>query len=330
MVTGASGTVGSQVVSQLVEKGIYEITAFDVRNKNSEKKLAPFAEKIQIVYGDITDKATVEKIAENKDFVIHLAAIIPPLADDNPNLAYRVNVQGTKNLVESLEQKSPEAFFIYASSISVYGDRLEQPFISVGDALIPSEGDEYAKTKIETEKFLKASKLEWTIFRLAAIMGNHKISKLMFHMPLDTKMEICTPADTARAFVNAINHRENLKYYIFNLGGGEECRTTYREFLQKSFEIFGLGKLDFPDKAFAEKNFHCGYYEDGDNLEKILKFRRHTLADYFYQVKESVNPVTRLFTKMFKSVVKKTLLRSSEPYDAFVNDKKELKNRFFN
>lgn len=330
LLTGASGTVGFEVLKQLVEKDHYKITAFDIRNKNSEKKFSLIKGDFEIVYGDISSKNDVEKISKNKDAVIHLAAIIPPLADEKPELAEKVNVKGTENLILALENNSPDTFFIYSSSISVYGDRIENPDISVNDPLIPSEGDEYAFTKIKTEQLIQNSKLNWTIFRLAAIMGNHKISKLMFHMPLETSVEICTPEDTARAFVNAIEKQNALKSRVFNLGGGETCRLSYKDLLSESFRIFGMGKVDFPEKAFAEKNFHCGNYADGDDLEEILHFRKDDLEAYFRKVKSGVNPAVKIITKLVNPLVKKRLLKESEPYESFKTGDQKMMERFFN
>lgn len=330
LLTGASGTLGFEVLKQLVEKNHYKITVFDIRNKNSEKKFSSIKGDFEIVYGDISSKNDVEKISKNKDAVIHLAAIIPPLADEKPELAEKVNVKGTENLILALEKNSPDTFFIYSSSISVYGDRIENPDIFVNDPLIPSEGDEYAFTKIKTEQLIQNSKLNWTIFRLAAIMGNHKISKLMFNMPLETSVEICTPEDTARAFVNTIEKQNELKIRIFNLGGGETCRLSYKDLLSESFRIFGMGKVDFPEKAFAEKNFHCGNYADGDDLEEILHFRKDDLEAYFRKVKSGVNPAVKIITKLVNPLVKKRLLKESEPYESFKTGDQKMMERFFN
>jgi nucleoside-diphosphate-sugar epimerase len=96
--------------------------------------------------------------------VIHLAAIIPPLADKKPRLAQKVNVNGTKNLMECLEEFSPKTFFLHASSISVYGDRIKNPWIKVSDHLSPSDRDEYALTKIEAEKIIASSELHCLFF----------------------------------------------------------------------------------------------------------------------------------------------------------------------
>lgn len=328
LLTGASGTVGYQALKQLVALDKYEITVFDVESANSKKLLEAYAKKLTIIYGDIRDKETVAKAVKGQDKIIHLAAIIPPLADEKPDLAKAVNTGGTQNILETMDA---EAFLLYASSVSVYGDRVATPMIYTKDALLPSPGDKYAETKIATEKLIQESDVKWSIFRLSAIMGygNHKVSGFMFHMPLETSLEISTPEDTARAFVKGLEHQPELNHRIFNLGGGAKNRTTYKDFLQRSFDAFGLGKLDFPDKSFAEKNFHCGYYADGDELEEIVHFRKDTLDSYFEKVKAKVSPIKRFFAKLFKGIVKSFLLKKSEPYDAYKSNNKQLMQHFF-
>lgn len=330
LLTGASGTVGYQALKQLL-KGPYDISVFDRKTENSERLLNLFSGKINIFYGDITKSEDSVEATKNIDYVIHLAALIPPAADKYTELAEAVNVEGTRNLINNLEKHSPDAFFAYSSSVSVYGDRLESPNIKVGDPLKPSPGDFYAITKIKAEEIIQKSQLNWTIFRLSAIMGagNHKVSGLMFHMPLETKMEITSPQDTARAFVKGIEHTNQLSGKIFNLGGGSQNRILYRDLLSRSFEIFGLGKLNFPENSFAKRNFHCGYYEDGDVLEEILHFRKDTLKTYFEKVRASVKPVQRAFTRPVSWIAKKVLLSKSEPYMAFRTRDLEKMKKYF-
>jgi nucleoside-diphosphate-sugar epimerase len=128
LVTGASGTVGKEVVYQLLD-GKYEITVFDLKTKDSEKLFGQFEGNIRIHYGDIGNEETVAEACKDKDAIIHLAAIIPPLADEDHVLAEKVNIRGTRNLILGLQKFSPSAFFLYSSSISVYGDRLQNPWI---------------------------------------------------------------------------------------------------------------------------------------------------------------------------------------------------------
>lgn len=329
LLTGATGGVGLGVLKELRARKAYNVTVFEIKSPQTKQALRPYRKIFNIVYGDIRNKKDVEKVSINQDVVIHLAALIPPLADEKPKLAYQINVEGTQNLIDALEKNSPNSFFLYSSSISVYGDRIKHPYIKVTDPLIPSKGDEYGLTKISAEKIIQESKLKWSIFRLAAIMGKHKISKLMFHQPLNTQFEIATLSDTARAFVNAIEKTEKLEGRIFNLGGGAECRMSYEDFLKKSFEIFGLGELDFEEDSFAEKNFHCGFYEDGDDLEDILKFRKDTFETYFKKEKKKVSSIQYWFTSRLKRLIKSVLQRKSEPFLARKKKDKEAIEHFF-
>lgn len=329
LLTGASGTVGIEVLRKLVEMDNIKLTVFDKKTPRVTKLYAPFLNKIDLIYGDLSHEVDISWIPDDLDVVIHLAAIIPPLADAQPDLTYKVNVRGTKQLIKVLESNSPNAFLMYSSSISVYGDRVLNPEITIDDPLNPSEGDLYGRTKVEAEELIKCSQLNWSIFRLAAIMKNHKISKLMFHMPLSTSLEICTPKDTAKAFVEGIFKKEVLSGKVYNLGGGEKCRISYQHFLEKSFRLFGLGSLNFPKYAFAEKNFHCGIFKDGDDLENILHFRHDTLDSYFAETKHSISIVTKFITSLFRVFIKQSLLKQSEPRRAIQNKDIRMLQHFF-
>ncbi|MDB4682624.1 NAD(P)-dependent oxidoreductase [Crocinitomicaceae bacterium] len=332
LLTGATGTVGKEALKQLCSQADYEISVMCRASSKNKKTLQPYLNQIKLIHIDLSDHKEMEKLEGEFDAAIHLAAVIPPLADEQPELTHNVNFTGTKNLIERLEIISPDCFFMFSSSIAVYGDRLLTPDISVSDALPDHEEDAYAQSKLDTEPAIMSSKLDWTIFRLTAIMGvkNHKMTGLMFHMPLPTPMEICMPEDTARAFTNGIEKKAELKNKVFNLAGGPSCRTTYEEFLGINFRINGLGAVDFPPKTFAEKNFHCGNYIDGDDLENITHFRKHTLEDYTRLNEEAVSGIQKFFASLLKRPIKYFMRRQSLPLKAFKNKDKELMERFFN
>ena len=331
LLTGASGGIGFEVFQQILEGKQYSISVFIRESKKNIKRFEPYSHQINIIYGDLTNGEDLIKICEPYDAVIHLAAIIPPIAYKCQAKTYKVNVVGTQLLLRHIESYCPNAFFMFSSSVAIYGDRLKNHEIRVSDPLHEDDSDFYVQSKINAEKLVEQSKLEWTIFRLTAILGvnNHKITGLMFHMPLDTPMEITTPSDAARAFVNGLEKKPMLVKKTFNLGGGAAFRTTYRELLAENFKINGLGELNFPDKTFAEKNFHCGYMMDSDDLEHILHFRKHTLIDYYRLNKEAVPVIRKYLTIPFKGLIKFFLRQMSEPLRAYKsNDSKELE-RFF-
>lgn len=322
LVTGAGGNIGRELLMLLIRSPHdYNIRIFDVPSLKNKEFFDRFHNRVKTFWGDISNKYDSIDACKDVDVVIHLAAIIPPLAYERPDLVESVNVLGTRNLIENLEVYSPNALLCFSSSVAVYGDRVDDPYIKVGDPLQASLDDNYAESKIEIEKMVQESKLQWTIFRLSAIfgVGNHKISPLMFAMPLATPMEITTPRDTAQAFVNAIEHREELVGRIFNLGGGRKMTPIYEDFLRAQFRLAGLGDLDFPIQAFATQNYHCGIYEDGDELENILHFRRDTLRSLYREIAKAHPWPLRLLTKASSRIIKKWLLSKSDPYKGWVD-----------
>lgn len=331
LVTGGAGSVGLEVLKELHQhKRWYEVKVLEQNKPEVLRKLKPFRKDFQLIPGDLNDPAILERAASDIDFVIHLAAVIPPLADRLPDLAEKVNVEGTAKLIKAVEAKSPLAFFLYTSSISVYGDRVYNPWIAVEDPLLPSEGDEYAKTKIKAERLLRHSRLNWTVFRLSAIMGPQtRMDPLFFHMPLDTSLEIATARDTGYALVEAIYHQDALRGRTFNLSGGEKCRTSYREFLNQVFIKMGLGKLDLPEYAFAQRNFHCGNYADSARLEDILHFQQDSLEDYYQMLGKSSSRMTRKLTSFFAVIIKRFLLFKSEPLRARKRKNHDQVRRFY-
>lgn len=332
LITGATGAIGIELLKQLKTSNQLDgVSVFARESKKNRKKLASYSNSISIFWGDIMDSESLIPACKEQELVIHLAGLIPPAFHENDARSLKINVDGTRNIITTLEKFAPKAFLIFSSSVVVYGDRLETPEINIGDSLDPEQFDQYGIAKIQTEMDIQNSTLNWTILRLSAIMGigNHNVSGIIFHVPLETPMEICTVRDTARAFVSAPNHLEQLNKRIFNLGGGSECRISYHDFLTRAFNSFGMGKVNFPEYSFATTNFHCGYYMDGYDLETILHFRSDNMDSYFERFRAVVNPVQRLLTRPFAGIIKWYLRTLSEPYKAFKNQNKEEMIRFF-
>lgn len=334
MITGSTGAIGQMILNQLSALDLLSnVTVFVRDSKKTTKLLREYSDSINTIYGDITNLEEVKKACVGQDVVIHLAAVIPPFSENHIELGYKINRDGVANVVTAIEEVAPKAFLLFSSSIVVYGDRLKNPHIRTTDKLDEEQHDNYGVAKIQAERIIQNSSLNWSIFRLTAIMGvgNHKVSGIMFDVPLETPMEIATVRDTARAFIHAIDKKEALNHKIFNLSGGKKCQISYLDFLTRSFKAFGMGEINFPKYAFAHQNFHCGYYDDGDELEKILKFRTDTIETYFKRVNDDIPAIQRLATLPFGWMIKKYLLSLSKPYKAFKSkDEKAMKHYFGN
>lgn len=331
LITGASGAVGYQALQELWRRTErYNIRLLALDRKYERKLFAPWQDKVNIIWGDLRNPDDASKAVAGAEVILHIAAIIPPLADEKPDLAWAVNLGGTFNLIKTARQLPQMPKFIFTSSISVYGDRLKNPWIQVGDPLNPSDGDEYARTKIAAERLLIQSGLPYTIFRLSGILTDKlKIQPLMFHMPLDTALEFCHCEDAGYALVEAIEHDE-VWGKIYNLGGGPACRLSAREFIHRMFPLFGINPKVVPEYAFATRNFHSGYYADAHILNDLLGFQRHSIAEYIASVKRRVNPVQRALLRLIPSfVVRAWMLRMSEPYQSIRENNPSLIRRFY-
>lgn len=330
LLTGGSGDVGFPTFQKLLQSESYDVRLLLLPNDSRNKKFKNLKAKLDICYGDLKNPVDVSKAVEGVDFIVHLGALIPPVADRFPELAEEINVGGTRNIIQAAEASERKPKLVYSSSVSIYGDRIQNPMISVGDPLKPSLGDEYAKTKIQAEELVRNSELEWTIFRFPAVaVHTRKMDPLMFHMPLDTPIEFCTANDTANALVKALES-DQIWGQVFNLGGGESCRISYRDYMWRMFNIFGLNPNVIDERWFAKVNFHCGYYADGDQLEALLNFREETLEDHFEDTMKVVPRTQRLITKVVPTaLLKKYFERMSEPYLAVKNKDEESLKRFY-
>ncbi len=114
LVTGATGHIGNVLVRELVKRG-EKVRAFVLPDED----LSPLADlDIEIAYGNVLDKESVRKAFENIQYVFHLAGIIS-ICTGTDATVHEVNVEGTRNMVESAMQARVERF-IYTSSIHAF------------------------------------------------------------------------------------------------------------------------------------------------------------------------------------------------------------------
>ncbi len=314
LLTGASGSVGIKTFEELFSRhDNYNIKLLVRRSCKNKRLFRPYKGKIEIIWGDLRNYEDVEKAVDDQEVVIHIAAVIPPLAHYDPGLAYATNVGGTQNILKAMHKQQNQPKIIYASSIAVYGDRLKNPMIKITDPVKPSPGDYYTETKIKAENLIRKSGLDYSIFRLSycTSLDSLKVHPLMFHMPLDTCIEIVDARDVGLALVNAIESDE-IWGRCFNLAGGEKCRIRFGDYLDDMFEIMGFKRNFLPEEAFATKDFHCGFL-DTQEIQDILKFQRYTLEDWYLQVEKWIG-IKRYFIPLVRWFIKRSLLNKSEFY----------------
>ena len=152
LVTGGSGFVGANLVTELLDRG-HRVRSFD----RAPSPLPDHA-GLETIVGDITNTDDVARAVDGIDTVIHTAAIIDLMGGGSVTEEYRqrsfaVNVGGTENLVRAAQSAGVKRFVYTASNSVVMGGQV----ISGGDETLPYTdrfNDLYTETKVVAEKFV--------------------------------------------------------------------------------------------------------------------------------------------------------------------------------
>jgi uncharacterized protein YbjT (DUF2867 family) len=147
LVTGGTGYVGSRLVRKLVEQG--RAVRLLVRDESAGRRAFPTG--VTFARGDVTEAATLGAALQGVESVIHLVAII---RERGGATFETVNYQGTVNIVDA-ERAAGVRRHLQMSALGVLRD--------------PSFP--YHDTKYRAEQYVKASGLDWTIFRPSIIFG---------------------------------------------------------------------------------------------------------------------------------------------------------------
>lgn len=147
LITGGTGFVGNNLIHRMRTEGM-RVRAL-VRNPDRARALKDLG--VDLVPGDIADKASLEKAATGIERVVHLVGII----QEARGITFQsVHVDGTRNLLDAAK-KSGVRRFLYQSALGVR----------------PGAKSVYHKTKWEAEELVRASGIPYTILRPSLIYG---------------------------------------------------------------------------------------------------------------------------------------------------------------
>ncbi|MDA1257961.1 MAG: NAD(P)-dependent oxidoreductase, partial [Chloroflexi bacterium] len=165
LVTGGAGSMGRLVVGRLLNAG-HSVRVFDLPSANYGGLEGE--QRVEVARGDLTEPSDVASACSGVDAIAHLAAILPPVAEANPELTRHVNIDGTRVLLEAAVAVAPSVRFVLSSSVSVYGDTSPQgDEISVRHPTNPD--DVYAESKAESERIVVESDLDWVALRISGV-----------------------------------------------------------------------------------------------------------------------------------------------------------------
>jgi UDP-glucose 4-epimerase len=253
LITGGMGVLGSMVTEELVERGERPV----LYARHLDRSLMPRAvvDRVEYVRGDVLDLPNLVHAVRRHRVtrIVHMAALLIGECQANPYQGFKVNAEGTVNVLEAARMTDVRRV-VYTSSKSVYG-AVPAPYGHPTYAPLPEEGPKnpirvYDATKLAGEhmalNYVDTCGLDVVILRFASTFGPGKLvrhgpvswhSRLVEHamagqparLPQggDQPDDMIYHRDIAHAIVLALDATA-LVHRVFNIGRGEAA--TMRDF----------------------------------------------------------------------------------------------------
>ncbi len=249
LVTGVAGFIGSKIAARALALG-HDVYGVDDLSQGYESNVPAGVHFIKL---DLSDKSYFQALPQGIDVIMHLAGQSSgEVSFDNPVLDLEKNTVSTLNLIEyGMAQNAKR--FIYASSMSAYGD-VQGGVAHEGLACAPLSC--YGVGKLASEKYLEIFKdrLPFTAFRMFSVYGpGQDLSNLRQGMvsiflkfaldhagvpvkgSLNRFRDFVYIDDVVDVWIKAIDNDRAVNQ-VFNLGTGiqttiQDLLTTMKEFL---------------------------------------------------------------------------------------------------
>jgi len=270
LITGGAGYLGSVITGRMVKEG-YKVVVLDKLIFNQTSLLQYTSNSnFKFIHGDVRNEKLLEKLCNEVDVIIPLAAIVGfPACAAEPELAREINYEQIFNIVKFTNGKGKK--ILYPNTNSGYGLGTGQTECTEDSPLTPISV--YGTTKCEAENFLKIS-TDAIIFRLATVFGVSQrmrtdllvndftykaiTDKYIVVFEKTFKRNFIHIEDVANAFVFMLQNYDKYKGEVFNVGLSD-ANLSKQELLEK---------IQSHVKDFAV--VYDDYYEDPDKRNYIV------------------------------------------------------------
>ena len=173
-VTGGNGFLGSAVVAKLAgDPQVSHVLSLDIRDPAAERRL----DGVDYALADVCSPEVARLLQAHRiDTVVHLAAIVNPGKDTTREQEYRVDVEGSRNVLAACLSSGVQHLVI-SSSGAAYGYHADNPaWLRESDPLRGNDEFAYSRHKRLVEEDLarlrsEHPELQQTVFRIGTILG---------------------------------------------------------------------------------------------------------------------------------------------------------------
>lgn len=221
LVTGGLGVMGATLVKGLLERGD-KVRAIDVANHPHRDRLADT--DAEIVLGDITKPETIAAAFDGVKTIYHLAAV---LISSDASMFQKVNVEGTRNMIEGGKTCRAE-HFIFVSSISV-----TYPHVTP-----------YSLSKRACEKMVKEQDaMQWTIIRPSLAYNAYGGQEFMMFYDYLKKYPVVPFIGHGKALKNPVHVDDLMRGFLAVPGNEKSYGQTYAFCGGEEIAIWDMAKL---------------------------------------------------------------------------------------
>lgn len=321
LLTGALGNLGRVVTAELRARG-HDVVTTDLRTRATARAVRK-QRGVTHLWADLTDADAVDGLLRiaRPEAVIHLAAVIPPVAYDNPRLARRVNVDATRLLATALAARDDAPRLVFASSMAVYGSRNPHTMTApVTAATTPAPPEIYGAHKVECEQLIAASGVEWTVLRVGAVISPEamlSVTREMIYLegclPTDGRVHLVDARDVARAFAAAVD--ADCAGRTLLIGGDASHQVTQDELSTRMSAAIGFsgvlpaGRRGDPSRDDA---WFSVEWMDTADAQSLLDFQRIGFEQTLREARAKVGPLR--FLGPVGAPIGRAVLGRSAPY----------------
>ncbi|MCX7698787.1 MAG: NAD-dependent epimerase/dehydratase family protein [Candidatus Goldbacteria bacterium] len=308
LLTGAAGYIGSVATALLLNNG-FKVVALDNLMYGGESLLSYWHNPMfKFIKLDITDIKSIREFLKKNNFdaIIHLAAIVgDPACAKNKDLAYKVNMEGSLNLIEAAIKNGVKRF-IFASTCSNYGKMSpDEHFVDENSPLAPVSL--YAELKVKVENIIlneieKNDTFCPTCLRFATVYGlsprmrfDLTVNEFTKELALGRELQVfgeqfwrpyCHVYDIANAIKIVLTAEETkVAYNVFNVGEDEE-NYQKKMIIGEIIKFIPNAMVKYIFKAEDPRDYRVSFKK----IKDILNFKiTKKVPDGIYEILTALN-----------------------------------------